>query len=85
MKIKLKDEYINKLIYIPFENRDVIGKFIDERLYPHMFNKYPQFFELICEKCDNTKCKCKKTKEVNDISINNTKPISGSDAIGEDK
>jgi hypothetical protein len=83
MKIKLKDEYINTVISVPFENRDVLGKFIDVELYPYMFKKYPEFFELICDKCDNTKCKCKKTKETNDISINDTKSISGSDTIGE--
>ena len=83
MKIKLKEEYINKKIYLAVENRDVLGKFIDVRLYPYLQKKYPEFFESVCDKCDNTKCKCKKTKETNDISINDTKSISGSDTIGE--
>jgi|694.fasta_scaffold97239_5 hypothetical protein len=78
MEIKLKDEYINVLIYLPVENRDVLGKFIDKELYPYLYKKYPEFFEI---KAPITK----KTKEVNDISINDTKSIGGSDAIRKDK
>lgn len=85
MKLKLKEEFINMPIYLSIENRNVIGKFIDERLYPHMYKKDPRFFDLVCEKCEGKKCKCKKSKETDVISINNTKPESGSDIIGEGK
>jgi len=85
MKLKLKEEFINTSIYLSFENRNVIGKFIDERLYPHMYKKDPKLFDLVCDKCEGTKCKCKKSKETDVISINNTKPQSGSDIIGEGK
>ena len=85
MSIKLKKEFINKLIYIPFENRDVLGKFIDTKLYPYMYKKYPEFFDLTCDKSEETKCKCKKNKEADVISINNTKSEGGSNSIGEGK
>jgi len=85
MSIKLKEEFINTLIYVPFENRDILGKFIDTGLYPYMYKKYPEFFDLVCDKCEDKKCKCKKNKETDVISINNTKPQSGSDIIGEGK
>jgi len=88
MKLKLKEEFINTSIYLSFENRNVIGKFIDERLYPHMYKKEPKFFDLVCDKCEDIKCKCKeekskKSKETDVISINNTKPQGGSDIIRE--
>lgn len=79
MKIVLKKEFRDTSIYVPFENRTMIGKFINEGLYPYMYEKYPDLFELICEKCENTTCKCKKTKLNNDISINDTKYSGNSD------
>lgn len=85
MKLKLKEEFINTEIYLSFENRNVIGKFIDEGLYPHIYKKDQRFFDIVCEKCEGIKCKCKKTKETDVISINNTKPESGSNIIGEGK
>ena len=71
MKLKLKDGLENTLINVPFENRDILGKFIDERLYPHLYNKYPSLFDVIEDKP-------KKTTKINDILINDT--IIGSDS-----
>ena len=85
MNIKLKKQYINTEIYVPFENRNILGKFIDARLYVYMYKKYPDFFDLTCDRCLETKCKCKKNKQTDDIYINNAKSKSGSDFIGEGK
>lgn len=88
MKLKLKDEYVNSVIYVSFENRNVLGKFIDVKLYPYMYKKSPELFNLVCDKCEDTKCKCKedkskKTKEV-DVKINDkSDTISGSNTIGK--
>lgn len=81
MKLKLKDEYVNSVIYVSFENRNVLGKFIDVELYPYIYKRSPELFDLVCEKCEDAKCKCKKTKEV-DVKINDkSDTISGSNTI----
>ena len=64
MKV-LKKELSNTLIYLPVENRNVIGKFIDVRLYPYLSKKYPDLFE-------DEKIEDKKTTKKDVISINNT-------------
>lgn len=64
MELKLKDSCTDTMIYIPQENRNVVGKFIDVRLYPHLYKLYPSLFEEVIE--------TKKTKKVNDIFINNS-------------
>lgn len=71
MKLKLKDGLENTIIYVPFENRDILGKFIDERLYSNMYKKYPSLFDVIEDKP-------KKTTKTNDILINDT--IIGNDS-----
>ena len=63
--MKLKEQYLNALIYLPIERRDILGKFIDPRLYPYLASKYPDFFEV-----EEVQTK-KSTK--NDIRINDTK------------
>lgn len=88
MKLKLKEDLREVSIYIPFENRSMLGKFIDERLYTFLNDKFPDLFELVCEKCDNKSCKCnisksKKRKTKNDISIDNTEFGSDSNIEGE--
>jgi len=72
MKLKLKDGLENTIIYVPFENRDILGKFIDERLYPYMYKKFPSLFDVVEDKT-------KKTPKTNDIFINNTVIRSDSD------
>jgi hypothetical protein len=66
--LKLKDGLENSIIYIPFENRNEMGKFINPDLYPYLYRKHPDLFDVIEDK--------KIIK--NDISINNTKSVSDS-------
>lgn len=73
MKLKLKAGLENTVIYVPFENRNVLGKFIDERLYTHLYKIAPDMFDVITT----------KTTIKNDISINDTKPTSDSNSEGE--
>lgn len=76
MKLKLKAGLEEALIYIPFERKNVIGKFIDESLYPHLYKIAPDMFDVITEVKPKTTIK-------NDISINDTKPTSDSNSEGE--
>ncbi|CAB4154078.1 hypothetical protein UFOVP630_10 [uncultured Caudovirales phage] len=62
MELRLKAGYEEMSIYIPQQHQNVVGKFIDSRLYPHLYKLYPDLFEEIVE--------IKKTKKVNDILIN---------------
>lgn len=62
MELRLRAGYEETAIYIPQQNQNVVGKFIDARLYPHLYKLYPSLFEVI---------ETKKTKKVNDILINN--------------
>lgn len=63
MELKLKDGVGDIIIYVPFENRNEMIKFIDERLYPHLYNLYPDLFEEVIEIK-------KTTKKVDDLPIN---------------
>lgn len=74
MELKLKSGLEDAYIYIALEKRNVIGKFIDKALYPYLFSKYPDLFEVIEDK---------KTIEVNDKLISNA--IGGSDSNLEGK
>lgn len=69
MELKLKDGYEELTIFIPQENTNMVGKFIDSRLYPHLYNLYPDLFDVI---------ETKKTKKVDDLYIDNTIEPSGS-------
>lgn len=69
MELKLKSGLEDELVYLPFEKRNVVGKFIDKALYPYMYSKYPNLFDVIEDK---------KTIEINDKLISN--PISGSNS-----
>lgn len=64
MELKLKKDIAETYIYVPFTNGNVIGKFIEEGLYPHLYNIYPDYFDII------EPVKTKKTTIVNDIFIN---------------
>jgi hypothetical protein len=74
MELKLKSGLEDELIYLPFEKRNVVGKFIDKALYPYMYSKYPNFFDVIEDK---------KTIVIDDKPISNT--ISGSNSNIEGK
>ena len=46
MKLKLKKELEECYIYVPFINTNVMGKFIEEGLYSHLYKKYPELFDI---------------------------------------
>jgi hypothetical protein len=73
MELKLKKDLQEAYIYVPFVNNNIMGKFIDEGLYPHLYNIEPELFDVV---------KDKKTKVVNDLYINDTIEPSGSDLGG---
>lgn len=77
MNLKLKQGLENTEIYVPFEKRNVLGKFIDTRLYPHLYKIAPSLFDIVADEVKT------KTTETNDISINDTKFGSGSDSKGK--
>jgi hypothetical protein len=64
--MKIKQEYLDKVIYNPFSMKDVMCKFIDERLYVHLVKIYPNIFE---EKEIEKDVISKKGKSISD-SIN---------------
>ena len=66
MELKLKENVKETYIYVPFINGNVIGKFIEAGLYTHLYEIYPDYFDII-EPVKETK----KTNVVNDILINN--------------
>jgi hypothetical protein len=47
MKSRLKEEFINSIIYVPIMNANMIGKFIPEKVLEKMEQKYPELFEKI--------------------------------------
>ena len=65
MELKLKKGIEESYIYDPFSHTNILGKFIEEGLYPHLYNLYPELFDVVVEET-----KIKKTKVVNDILIN---------------
>lgn len=77
--MKLKEQYINAKIFIPNIRQTMVGKFIPEKLYPMLYKKYPDFFEL--EPVKTTK---KNALPINDPVIttdNNTTEDNNSDSI----
>ena len=66
MELKIKEEYKDVEIWVSFTNQNIIAKFIDAGLYPHLYKSYPHIFEEVIEE----EVKTKKTK-VNDLFINN--------------
>jgi hypothetical protein len=71
MDYKLKEEYADALIYVPFGKMTILGKFIDASLLPFMYAKYPDLFEDI------------KSTNKNDIPIDNTKQNGDSNIEGK--
>ena len=49
MQLKLKKDLEETYIYVPFINNSVMGKFIDEGLYRHLFAIEPEFFDVVVE------------------------------------
>lgn len=89
MKLKLKEAYTEANIYISFERRNCLGKFIPESLYPHLYNKYPELFEVSIEEeefftKDYTKeiddFKAVKEKAITKIKNNKVNDISVDDS-----
>lgn len=60
MNLLVKSEYLNTNVYIPLENRDSILRFVDIKLYPYLYKRYPEYFNLVCEFCGKSECVCKK-------------------------
>lgn len=68
MALKLKKDLEEAYIYVPFINNSVVGKFIDEGLYSHLYKIAPELFDVdVVEEV-----KIKKTKVEDDILINNS-------------
>lgn len=74
MKLKLKAGLEEATLYVPFENRNCVGKFIPEGLYPYLYKIAPELFDVISES--------KKTKS-DDILINNTELTGSSNTEGK--
>ena len=72
MELKLKDNYQEAYVFVPFVNANVMGKFIEEGLYPHLYKISPEMFDVIEESFyyDIPVKEVKKTKKVDDIFIN---------------
>lgn len=47
MNIKLKEGLENSIIYVGIINQNILGKFIDPDLYPIMYKKTPDIFDII--------------------------------------
>lgn len=71
MKLKLKADYEEALIYVPQLNSNILGKFIDSNLYSFLYKKYPDLFEV-------QEAVVKKTIKTNDIPFNNNTEESNS-------
>jgi len=69
MELKLRKDIEETYIYEPFTNTDVIGKFIDKGLYPHLYKLYPELFEVILDETDKEELKAskKRLKDIVDI------------------
>jgi hypothetical protein len=74
MALKLKKDLEEAYIYVPFINNSVVGKFIDEGLYQHLYGIAPELFE--------EEVAVKKTKVANDLYINDAVKPSSPDAGG---
>lgn len=64
--MQLKKELLDKAIWVPFINQNIVGRFIPENLLPHMYKKYPELFEIAEIKLN------KEKKSTNAISISDT-------------
>jgi hypothetical protein len=46
MKLKLKKDFEEAYIYVSFVKANVMGKFIEEGLYPHLYKISPELFDI---------------------------------------
>ena len=76
MELRLKDNYQETYVFVPFVNANVMGKFIDGGLYVHLYKINPDMFDVIEEVKE-----VKKTKKVDDLYIN-TESIKGDTNTG---
>lgn len=67
MKLKIKKEFLECYIWVPFVRANVMGKFIEEGLYPHLYKLSPELFDV-----EPVKGLIQKIEEMkkDDISIN---------------
>jgi hypothetical protein len=65
MELKLKKDLQETYIYVPFINNNVMGKFIDEGLYPYLYKIAPDLFDVV-------EVKENKKIIIDDILINNS-------------
>ena len=74
MELKLKDNYQEIYVFVPFVNANVMGKFIEKGLYPHLYKICPEIFDIIEEALyyDIPVKQVKKQEKVNDILIDNS-------------
>jgi hypothetical protein len=78
MKLVLKDEYKDKVIFLALEKRDIIAKFIDVRLYDYLYKLYPEMFRVVKERkvikvdIEETDWSKFKNKDKNDKNISDT-------------
>lgn len=66
MELKLKKDIQEAYIYEPFTHTNILGKFIEEGLYPHLYNLYPELFEVVLNETDKEELKASK-KRLKDI------------------
>lgn len=69
MELKLKTGIEEAYIYVPFINGNIIAKFIDKGLYSHLYEIYPDYFEVILNETEQEELKAskKRLKEVIDV------------------
>jgi len=72
MNYKLKENLQDVYLFIPQINGNIIGKFIPEEMFPYLYRKYPEFFEIEEPKLiKGLKQKIEEIKKEDVIFINN--------------
>jgi hypothetical protein len=69
MKLKLKKGFEECYIYVPFIKANVMGKFIEEGLYRHLYKISPELFDI--EPAKGLKQKIEEIKK-DDLFIDNS-------------
>jgi hypothetical protein len=63
MKSRLKEEFVNSIIYVPIMKSNILGKFIPEGVLDNMSQKYPELFERIADPDTNMFLEAVEEKE----------------------